>query len=74
MHLIVLHLSLIHLNNHGHSNLNHVLVLVFGFLFGPIVFSVNNVLKLGAFDCSSLVINLCELPQPFSSDSFEYCS
>ena len=42
-------------------------------LFGLIVFSVNNVLTLGAFGCSLFVINLCELSQPFSSDLFQYC-
>ena len=48
---------------------------VFGFifLFGSIVFSVNNILTLGTFGCSSFVINLCELSQPFSSDLFQYC-
>ena len=39
------------------------------------MFSVSNVLILGAFDCSSFVINLdlFELSQSFSSDSFHYC-
>ena len=32
----------------------HVFVFGFIYLFGSIVFSVNNVLTLGAFDCSSL--------------------
>ena len=44
---------------------------VFGFLFGSIVFSVNN-MTLSAFGCSSFVINLCELLRSFSSDSFQY--
>ena len=39
-----------------------------------IMFSVSKVLTLGAFDCSSFVINLCELSQSFSIDSFQYCS
>ena len=47
---------------------------MFCFLLGSIVFSVNNVLTLGAFGCSSFVINLCELSQSFSSDLFQYCS
>ena len=46
---------------------------IFGFIcsFGSIMFSVNNVLTLGAFDCSSCVINLCEPSWSFLSDSFQ---
>ena len=36
------------------------------------MFSVSKVLTLGAFDFSSFVINLCELSQSFSIDSFQY--
>ena len=46
---------------------------VFDFLFWSIMLSVNNILTLGAFGCSSFVINLCELSWSFSSDSFQYC-
>ena len=45
----------------------------FCFLFRSIVFSVNNILTLGAFGCFSFVINLCEISWSFSSDSFQYC-
>ena len=37
------------------------------------MFSASNVLTLGAFHCSSVVINLYELSWSFSSDSFQYC-
>ena len=37
-----------------------------------IVFSVRNVLVLGAFGCFSFVINLCELLLPFSCELFQY--
>ena len=48
-------------------------VLFFVFMFRSIVFSVNNVLTLGAFGSFSFVINLCEISLSFSSDSFQYC-
>ena len=47
-------------------------VLFFYFLFRSIVFSVNNVLILGAF-CFSFVINLCEISWSFSCELFQYC-
>ena len=46
---------------------------VFGFLFGSIMFSVNNILTLRPFGGSSFVINLCELSWSFWFDSFQYC-
>ena len=49
----------------------HVLFLIF--CLWSIMFSVNNILTLGAFGCSSFVINICELSWSFSSDSFQYC-
>ena len=51
----------------------HVLFFGFIYLFGSIVFSVNNILTLGAFGCSSFVINLCKVSWSFSSDLFQYC-
>ena len=42
------------------------------FLFGLKMFSVSNVLTPGAFHCSSVVIDLCEVSQSFSSNSFQY--
>ena len=48
---------------------------VFGLIcvFWSIVFSVRNVLVLGAFVCFSFVINLCELFLSFSCELFQYC-
>ena len=42
-------------------------------VFSSIVFSVGNILVLGAFGCFSFVINLCELLLPFSCELFQYC-